>query len=328
MAELAGRAYRLLASDAARSAGDPITVLADGLGIGDEQSRAVLDWLRERRLYGGTGAAGLTAPENAALELLGEVGGSLTRLVQDVARWQGSVADVTGLFAREVDGADPASVQVLQFTDKTELRRWLDERAPRNTGSAVMMHPVFPSMEVLRRSLDVDLDLLDRGVCFRMLASAAAARRPGVRSYLAKLQRAGAQIRISRAVPTQMMVIDGRLVVADVPGASAPTHVAIRSHVVGHCFTAVFDCLWNDAADYAGSAGFADDRPDEAAGLTSVQISLLKALANGSKDEAIARLLGCSERTLRRLVAQTLDDLGVRSRFAAGVRAARLGLLD
>ncbi|MCP9963343.1 LuxR C-terminal-related transcriptional regulator [Streptomyces somaliensis] len=55
---------------------------------------------------------------------------------------------------------------------------------------------------------------------------------------------------------------------------------------------------------------------------------MLTLLAAGAKDEAIARRLGCSERTLRRLLASLVAKLGADSRFAAGVQAVRLGLLD
>ena len=43
------------------------------------------------------------------------------------------------------------------------------------------------------------------------------------------------------------------------------------------------------------------------------------------KDEAVARRLGVSTRTMRRLVAATMDELGAQSRFEAGIEAARRG---
>ena len=43
------------------------------------------------------------------------------------------------------------------------------------------------------------------------------------------------------------------------------------------------------------------------------------------KDEQIARELGLSLRTVRRRVAEVLDELGATSRFQAGVEAVRRG---
>ena len=52
---------------------------------------------------------------------------------------------------------------------------------------------------------------------------------------------------------------------------------------------------------------------------------LLTQLADGAKDEQIARTLGISLRTVRRRVAALMSDLGVDTRFPAGVEAVRRG---
>jgi len=50
---------------------------------------------------------------------------------------------------------------------------------------------------------------------------------------------------------------------------------------------------------------------------------LLALLATGMKDEAIARELGISIRTLGRRTADLLANLGARNRFQAGMQAVR-----
>ena len=54
---------------------------------------------------------------------------------------------------------------------------------------------------------------------------------------------------------------------------------------------------------------------------------LLAQLADGAKDEQIARKLDVSLRTVRRRIAALMTDLGVDTRFQAGVEAARRGWL-
>jgi DNA-binding NarL/FixJ family response regulator len=54
---------------------------------------------------------------------------------------------------------------------------------------------------------------------------------------------------------------------------------------------------------------------------------LLEALGSGAQDEQIARRLGLSLRTVRRRVAELMEELGAQSRFQAGVEAARRGWL-
>jgi DNA-binding NarL/FixJ family response regulator len=52
---------------------------------------------------------------------------------------------------------------------------------------------------------------------------------------------------------------------------------------------------------------------------------LLALLLAGLKDDAIARQLGLSTRTMRRRMKHLLDLLGADNRFQAGVQATRRG---
>jgi DNA-binding NarL/FixJ family response regulator len=62
--------------------------------------------------------------------------------------------------------------------------------------------------------------------------------------------------------------------------------------------------------------------------LTGRHRELVRMLGGGLTDEAMARKLGVSERTVRRLVSELTERLGAASRFQAGVCAVRLGWLD
>ncbi|WP_158075626.1 helix-turn-helix transcriptional regulator [Actinokineospora bangkokensis] len=54
---------------------------------------------------------------------------------------------------------------------------------------------------------------------------------------------------------------------------------------------------------------------------------VLRLLAQGLTDEAVARRIGVSVRTVRNEVAVTMTGMDAHSRFQAGVRAAQLGLI-
>ncbi|MFH8516999.1 response regulator transcription factor [Streptomyces gelaticus] len=54
---------------------------------------------------------------------------------------------------------------------------------------------------------------------------------------------------------------------------------------------------------------------------------VLRLLAEGLTDDAIARRLGCSVRTVRNDVAAAMVALDARSRFQAGARAMQAGLI-
>jgi DNA-binding NarL/FixJ family response regulator len=55
--------------------------------------------------------------------------------------------------------------------------------------------------------------------------------------------------------------------------------------------------------------------------------AVLELMMLGAKDESIARQLGVSLRTVRRRIADLMDELGAATRFQAGMEAARRGLL-
>jgi DNA-binding NarL/FixJ family response regulator len=86
------------------------------------------------------------------------------------------------------------------------------------------------------------------------------------------------------------------------------------------------ECL--DAAWRYWNAAVASSYPaneDEAGELDSLSITprqrqVAALLAVDTRDEAIAETLGVSVRTVRSDVAHLMEALGVRSRFAAGVR--------
>ena len=79
-----------------------------------------------------------------------------------------------------------------------------------------------------------------------------------------------------------------------------------------------FDQLWSHAVTTPGFGTelALDDRTQ-----------LLELLAGGAKDEQIARTMGVSLRTVRRRIASLLAELGVDSRFQAGMEAVRRGWL-
>src|SRR5262249_22596626 len=58
-----------------------------------------------------------------------------------------------------------------------------------------------------------------------------------------------------------------------------------------------------------------------------IELSIMSELAHGRTDEAIARRLGISTRTLRRYLTVLCTRPGVETRFRLGRAAARLGAL-
>lgn len=137
---------------------------------------------------------------------------------------------------------------------------------------------------------------------------------------LAARARLGERVRVLSEVPTRMFILgDAHAVLPEPLGFGDEPRVHVRQRSVVAALTLWFDLLWSRAApvpDLEAGAGRPDGRQ-----------FLLEQLMAGTTDEVIARTLGISLRTVRRRVAELMSDLGVDTRFQAGVEAVRRGWL-
>ena len=127
----------------------------------------------------------------------------------------------------------------------------------------------------------------------------------------------GERQRIVEQLPAEFVVFgDEALLAAPMWGAPASSAVLSRMPLLVSVFTAVFDDTW------AGGHPVPDEGLEQ-----DVETRLLTLLGTGFKDEAIARYLGVGVRTVRRRVAELMEQLGVHTRFQLGAVAERRGLL-
>ncbi|MCA1983357.1 helix-turn-helix domain-containing protein [Nocardioides nematodiphilus] len=131
----------------------------------------------------------------------------------------------------------------------------------------------------------------------------------------------GEEIRLLPEVPTRLLVIGSSHALVPEPLGNIQTtpRILVRQQGLVQGFAMLFDQLWSRASpveEYARGAKGTEERRQ-----------LLQQLAHGAQDEQIARRLGLSLRTVRRRVAELLEELGADSRFQAGVEAAKRGWL-
>lgn len=131
----------------------------------------------------------------------------------------------------------------------------------------------------------------------------------------------GEQVRLLPSLPTRLIVIGTTHAVLPEPlGYADEPRSLVRQPGLVHALTLWFEALWEQASPLHGARDGAGGPPRE-------DRFLLRLLAQGAKDEQIARVLGISLRTVRRRVAAMMTELGVDSRFQAGVEAVRRGWL-
>lgn len=153
----------------------------------------------------------------------------------------------------------------------------------------------------------------------------------------------GAGLRLSPQVPLKLVVVDQKVAMLPAAGddAGSASLVVYAPALVG-ALTDLFERVWDAAVPQSmwGSHGTApgavpDTPPDAAevaAAVPRVRLeqrtrSILDLMAGGLTDEAIARTLDISRRTVQAEVTALAERLGARTRFQIGLFAAEQGLL-
>jgi DNA-binding CsgD family transcriptional regulator len=131
----------------------------------------------------------------------------------------------------------------------------------------------------------------------------------------------GEHVRLLPELPTRMFIIGTTHVVLPEPlGFVDEPRSLVRQPGLVQALTLWFELLWERAGPLPEAGRLKGDR-------SQLDRFVLAQLAQGAKDEQVARTLGLSLRTVRRRVADLMTELGADSRFQAGVEAARRGWL-
>jgi sugar-specific transcriptional regulator TrmB/DNA-binding CsgD family transcriptional regulator len=179
-------------------------------------------------------------------------------------------------------------------------------------------------------------DLLRRGVRLRAIYAPEAFDVPGALDLLADSIAAGEEARTAD-VPLKLAIADRAAAILPFAGGrsdSADSALVVYASTLLDALVRLFDLLWAAAVPIELGTLARGESPttrapggDTGARPDAFDERLLALLAAGLKDEAIARQLGVSLRTVHRRASALMAELGARTRFQAGVLAARRGVL-
>ncbi|ANW18745.1 helix-turn-helix transcriptional regulator [Streptomyces clavuligerus] len=165
-------------------------------------------------------------------------------------------------------------------------------------------------------------ELLARGVRMRTIyLDSVRNSRPSIEhaNWLAEL---GGQVRTVAALPTRMLIVDrGTAVIPVSSDNTAAGAVVLTGQGMLTALCALFEATW------AAAHPLAESTTRDPHGLTPQQSVALHLLADGHTDDSVAKRLGVSPRTARRMANDLMERLEARSRFEAGVRAVQRGWL-
>jgi DNA-binding CsgD family transcriptional regulator len=307
---------------------DDIPLIAREVGCSADECRDVVAELTSRHVLT-TGPDGLVpaSPEVAIATLVGPREGAHRQAEIDLAaerdrtaQLRSRLAALTSVYLEPRHLTASSGVDVLE--DKFAVRALIADLTATCEMEIMACQPGGGRpVAALADAQPRDLELLGRGITLRSLYQHTARFHPPTQDYAATVIAAGSQIRSAAEVPGQMIVIDRQT--AFLPhrehryGA-----VVVREPSILDYLCSTFEQAWNLATPYQTGPLAAHSA------VTDIKGSILTLMANGLKDEVIAKRIGLSVRACRRHIGDLLDMLDARSRFQAGVIATRNGMLE
>ena len=314
------RVYRAMLG----GSGQTVASIAAELGIPEQLVYEGLDELADlelvRRSEGN--AAALPRPVNPSTALAA----LLARTDAEIARRRQQTETISA--ALEALAAEQQAHRGSEVFVRLEgihtVRARLEELSATVRREVVSVNPgTAQKPEAKAASRPLNAQMLARGVAIRCVYQDSYRNDRNLVEYADWLTGLGGQIRMVPMLPTLMVIYDG--VTALLPLDPADTGlgaIEVRSPGVLAAAVALFEQLW------AIGRPISADRKAGGGGLDPQERALLRLLAAGVTDDAAARRLGLSRRTITRMMSEITERLGATSRFQAGIRAAQRGWLD
>ncbi|MER8231132.1 LuxR C-terminal-related transcriptional regulator [Streptomyces sp. NPDC101490] len=307
-----------------RSPGIEMANLCTKLGLSEGQVREALDKLADLALikasWDGGGSARPVSPHLGFQALWAKRQAEIAGQQQALDEARSRMASLIDDYMNEYAGARVSGMEKL--TDLGSVRNYLEKLAVDTRHESLAFAPGGPQTEANRlASRPLLQDLLSRSVSIKTIYLESIRNDTGSVQHSAWLTAQGGAVRTVPHLPFRMQIADRRAALIPLSlEDSAQGALIIEEPAVVSVLCALFDMVWATAAPLGEAVPTGED-------LSAQERELLRLLAQGLTDEGVARKLGVSIRTERRMVTKVSEVLGAQSRFQLGQRAAEIGLL-
>jgi DNA-binding NarL/FixJ family response regulator len=159
------------------------------------------------------------------------------------------------------------------------------------------------------------------GVRLCVLHQHTARYHPAVQDHAAAITSSGGQVRTIEKLWNHLCAVDQETVFFfDHTGV-----VSVDQSAVAKSVAALFEQVWCQAKPFQGKSV---SRSEGMRLSDDVRRAIIYFLAEGMRDESIARRIGVSVRTCRRHIAEVQEQIGAETRFQAGYLTAKLEMLE
>ncbi|WP_031075565.1 TrmB family transcriptional regulator [Streptomyces sp. NRRL WC-3742] len=171
--------------------------------------------------------------------------------------------------------------------------------------------------EMLERSRDRDLALLQRGAVTRTIYHPSTRYHAATRDYVLAITEAGGHVRTLDEPYARLIIVDRRTAIIPIADDLSTAAFIHDRAIISFFVSEIFDRNWNRALEFDG------DRIVPQQVVSSLRQTIIDLLLKGTSHRVIARSLGISERTLARHIADMREDYQVDSLFQLGYVLAR-----
>lgn len=301
-----------------------VVEIAASLQISVAQVRAALNTLADLSLVhpsGQTAGAGLpVSPLLGSGALLAERQAQIAQQQQAIDECRAAVAR----FVAECNSTDSGRAygRTERLLSLNSVRIRLEELALEAEFETCVFAPGgLQTPENRASSKPLTENLLDRGVRVRTLYLDSVRNDVGSREYAAYLFERGAEVRTIATLPLRMQIVDRRIALLPIqPDDSSQGAVVLTDPGPVAAVYSLFETLWERSSPFGS-------REEDEERISSRELAVLQLLSKGMTDEAIARKLGVSLRTERRIVTELMERFHGQTRFQLGQQAANRGIL-
>lgn len=299
-----------------------VAELAAALVCSDSEVHDALDALSElsllRRSSGGAGKFDPISPSVGLAVLLAKAEAAVHERQRIIEEARASIATI--IAEHSIGGSNET---VTRLDGITAVRTRLEELSMLATSECLSFKPgPVHRTDAMDAARDLNAQALARGVVLRSIYQETVRNDDATLKFVRWLSGLGGETRTVASVPMLMVIVDRRVALLPVDPAE-PRRGALEVQAPGlvAALCTLFDLVWASASLFGLPA------VRDANGLEPSEVEMLRLLAAGYTDDMVARRLGCSLRTVRRNMSVLMERLDARSRFQAGLNAAKLGWL-
>jgi DNA-binding CsgD family transcriptional regulator/sugar-specific transcriptional regulator TrmB len=200
------------------------------------------------------------------------------------------------------------------------LHRWFTALGNATSQVRILCRPPFETDSA--EPHPAELDMLGKGIPVRCVYDGSSLRSPAALARRKAEIAAGEQARVTGEVPLHLLLVDDNLALMPLGRDRLRSDglLVVRPCALLDGLAALFELAWSTALPLSLDRGPSGQPPVLQNPTTRTILGLLAA---GLSDQAIARRLGCSERTVQRHILRLSEAVGAKTRFQAALHIGR-----